>query len=230
MTREADGAPDDSIRKTLLVRGMGAVCLVAVLVAVAYTLKSSGLLAYARPETLRAALAKAAGDPLLPAYVCAAFLVAGALLVSPWLVIAQVALLAPAPVAFPVALAGALLSATTFYGVGRLLGAPLAHRVVPRRVQQAVDGAGLGTVVVVRAVPALPYTLVNLCAGAFRVPFGTYLLGTTLGMSPGILAFALLGERVVEALTHPSPRSVGLVIGAVTLAALALVVAKRARR
>jgi uncharacterized membrane protein YdjX (TVP38/TMEM64 family) len=143
--------------------------------------------------------------------------------------IAQVALLVPAAVAIPLALAGALCSASVFYAAGRLLGAPLAQRLVPQRVQHAIDGAGLGTVVALRAVPALPYTLVNLCAGAFRIPFATFALGTVLGMSPGIVAFALLGERVAEALTRPSPRSVGLVVLVVAVAAAALFAAKRRR-
>jgi len=199
-------------------------------VGVVFALERSGLLAYARPEAFRAALGRLAGDPLLPAYVLVAFVIAGALLVSPWLVIAQVALLVPAHVAIPLALGGALLAATVFYGLGRLLGAPLAHRLVPHRVQRAIDGAGLGTVIAVRAVPALPYTLVNLCAGAFRIPVATYLLGTAIGMSPGIVAFALIGERVVALLTTPSPKTVGLVLAAVVLAAAGAFALRRARR
>ena len=200
----------------MLIRMIAFVCVAAVLAIVVS--RTSWLLAYASPDAIRSALAHAAGDPLLPLYVVVAFLAAGAVLVSPWLVIAQVALIVPAAVAVPLALTGALASATAFSGIGRALGASVAHRIVPRRVQAAIDGAGLGTVVAVRAVPALPYTLVNLCAGAFRVPFGTYALGTALGMTPGIVAIALLGERFVAAITHPSPSSVGLlalVLGAV---------------
>ena len=75
------------------------------------------------PEAMQAALAGLAHDPLLPAYVLVAFVVAGALFISAWLLIAQVAVLFAPAVAIPLALGGALLSASTFYGVGKLLGA-----------------------------------------------------------------------------------------------------------
>lgn len=227
---EAPGAEAHGRRKTTAARWLRRGSIACALALVLSLAKASGVLAFANPESFRALLAQLAGDPMLPLYVLAAFLAAGALLVSPWLVIAQVALLVPPAEAIPLALSGALLSAGAFYGLGRFAGASFAQRVVPERVQRAVDGAGLGAVIVVRAVPALPYTLVNLCAGAFRVPLGVYLLGTALGMSPGIVAFALVGDRVLAAMTHPSPRSVGLVIGVATLAAIGLVVARRRRR
>jgi phospholipase D1/2 len=167
------------------------------------------------PEELQAALAAVAHDPLLPVYVLGAFVAAGALFVSAWLVIAQTAFLFAPPVAIPLALAGALLSAGTFYGVGRVLGARAVQRFAPKRVQEAMSGAGLKGVFLARAVPLLPFTFVNLCAGAFEVPLGVFVLGTVLGMAPGIVALAFLGERVLAVLRDPSPRA---------LASLALLV------
>jgi uncharacterized membrane protein YdjX (TVP38/TMEM64 family) len=181
------------------------------------------------PDDLQAALAALAHDPLLPAYVLGAFVAAGALFVSAWLVIAQTALLFAPAVAIPLALAGALLSATTFYGVGRILGARAVQRFAPKRVQAAMSGAGLKSVFLARALPLLPFTFVNLCAGAFEVPLGVFVLGTVLGMAPGIVALALLGDRVLAVLRDPSPAAVGGLLGGVAIA-LAIAFAVRRRR
>jgi uncharacterized membrane protein YdjX (TVP38/TMEM64 family) len=181
------------------------------------------------PEELQSVLAGFAHDPLLPAYVLGAFVAAGALFVSAWLVIAQTALLFAPPIAIPLALAGALLSATTFYGVGRLLGARAVQRFAPRRVQAAMSGAGLKSVFLARAVPLLPFTFVNLCAGAFEVPIGVFVLGTVLGMTPGIVALALLGDRVLAALRDPSPGAMGSLAVVVALAVAVPLALRRAR-
>jgi len=183
------------------------------------------------PDELQAALAALAHDPLLPAYVLGAFVVAGALFVSAWLVIAQTVLLFAPAVAIPLALAGALLSATTFYGVGRIAGARAVQRFAPRRVQEAMTGAGLRGVFLARAVPLLPFTFVNLCAGAFEVPLSVFVVGTVIGMTPGIVALALVGDRVLALLRDPSPRGAAWVLlGVAALVAGALLVRRSRRR
>jgi phospholipase D1/2 len=179
------------------------------------------------PDELQAALAALAHDPLLPAYVLGAFIAAGALFVSAWLVIAETVLLFAPAVAIPLALAGALLSALTFYGVGRLAGAAAVQRFAPRRVQEAMSGAGLRGVFLARALPLLPFTFVNLCAGAFEVPLGVFVVGTVLGMAPGVVALALLGERVLAVVRDPSPGAIAWLVAAVVLA---LVIASAVRR
>ena len=47
----------------------------------------------------------------------------------------------------------------------------------------------------VRLVPAAPFTLVNLVAGAMRIRFLHYLAGTALGLLPGLAVMAALGAR-----------------------------------
>ncbi len=208
-----------------LLAGVAAALVLALLVV------ETPLLEYLEPAKLQRAIGSLAGHPLLPFMLLGAFLLAGALFVSVWLVIAQTALLYGPAASIPLALGGALLAAVTFYVVGRLLGAELVQRLVPQRVQRAVHGAGMEAIFAVRLVPLLPFTLVNLCAGAFHVELRTYVLGTVLGMGPGILAVCLLGDQLLELLQHPSPRALaGVAAGAIAVGSLLFVLRRRAHR
>ncbi len=68
--------------------------------------------------------------------------------------------------------------------------------------------------VVLRLVPVAPFTLVNLVAGASRIRLRDCLLGTAIGMTPGILITASLVDRIAAVAKDP---------GAGTFALLALV-------
>jgi uncharacterized membrane protein YdjX (TVP38/TMEM64 family) len=179
------------------------------------------------PADVQRLLAPIVDSPWLPAALLLAFLVAGLLFVSVWIVIVQTCLLLPPAAAFPLALTGALLSSLTFYGVGRALGRDVVERFAPARVQQAVAGAGLETIIAVRVLPLLPYTLVNLCCGAFGVDVRVFVVGTVVGMTPGIAAIAVLGDRLLAVLRAPTPTSIA---GFIAVAALLVGAAVALRR
>lgn len=169
-------------------------------------------------------LAPLQGHPLLPLIMLAAFIVTGALFLSVWLVIFQTGLLFPPPWGFFLALTGALLSASVFFAVGRYLIGGFIQRKASQRLLAAVSGAGLEHIIALRILPVLPFTLINLSAGAFGVPFRTFFLGTLIGMAPGVLALTLLGDRALAVIKHPTPLSVlalvaaaGALVGTATL-------------
>ena len=82
-----------------------------------------------------------------------------------------------------------------------------------------------------RLVPLLPYTFVNLCCGAFGVRFRVFVAGTILGMAPGIVGLAVLGERLLAVIRHPSPEAIaGLCAAVAVVAAFAVALRRRARR
>ncbi len=173
--------------------------------------------ALATPAELQKLIAPLTTSPLLPLYTLAAFLVAGALFISVWLVIFQTSLLFPPVAAFFLSLLGALLSAVLAYGVGRALGSDVVEKWAPEKVKRAVTGAGLESVIAIRILPILPFTLVNLCCGAFHVRFGVFVGGTVVGMLPGIIGMVLLGERLLATMKDPTPASIALLVGAVVV-------------
>ena len=124
--------------------------------------------------------------------------------------------------------AGSLLGAAAGFGLGRVLARDLAQRLSGARltaIGRRLDKRGLLAVIAVRIVPVAPFTVVNLAAGAARVRLRDFMLGTFLGMSPGILAVTVFWGQVLAAVRQPSPLSLmvlsligtGIVLGAVAL-------------
>jgi uncharacterized membrane protein YdjX (TVP38/TMEM64 family) len=69
----------------------------------------------------------------------------------------------------------------------------------------------------VRLVPIAPFTLVNLVAGAVRIPLTDYVLGTIFGMLPGLVIMSALGRQIFNIITAPTVTNVLLLVAAVVL-------------
>ena len=124
-----------------------------------------------------------------------------------WLItLAAVAIFGPWP-AFAYAEAGVLLAALCGYVAGKLVGVDtVKHMAGPRlnRVRRVLRRRGLVAVTIVRLVPAAPFVVVNVVMGAMRIPLHHYLIGTVLGMLPGMLATTVLGDQLTDAISEPA--------------------------
>ena len=56
--------------------------------------------------------------------------------------------------------------------------------------------------------------MVNLVAGASHLRMGRFLLGTVIGMTPGIGALTRFSDSLFRAVTEPGPQSLGVLLGA----------------
>jgi len=116
------------------------------------------------------------------------------------------------------ALAGWLLSATVGYGIGRMLGQDMLHRIAgPRldRLIHQVEDHGFITVLTIRLLPVAPFTLANLFVGASGIRFRDFFLASVIGRIPGILVLSVAGVHLENALRNPSTGSfilLGLVL------------------
>ncbi|MFC0409621.1 VTT domain-containing protein [Roseomonas elaeocarpi] len=115
------------------------------------------------------------------------------------------------------AIGGALLSAAAMYGMGLKLGPELLRRFLgPRinRISQSVARNGILAVTVVRLMPIAPFSLVNLVAGAMRIRFLDYMVGTFLGLLPGVVLMSAVGDRMGQILAHPTVGNVVILVAA----------------
>ncbi len=53
-------------------------------------------------------------------------------------------------------------------------------------------------------VPVVPYSLINLAAGAGGVAFRDIVAGTSLGMSPGVVGITFFGKQLDQTILDPS--------------------------
>lgn len=153
----------------------------------------------------------AAGGPWTGVLVVATFVLAG-FIAFPIviLIIGTVAMFGLWP-GLGYAAAGAMASAMATYAIGRWLGNRALRRLcgpLLNRISEAFLERGIMAVTVIRLIPAAPYTLVNLAAGALRIHPVDYAVGTALGLAPGFAVMALLGRQILDVLRDPSPTGI----------------------
>ena len=121
---------------------------------------------------------------------------------------------------FVCATLGTWLAATITFSIGRTLGRKPLRRWLGRRAQlleRRLERRGIIAVALIRKVPIVPFTLVNMLIGASGVPYRDFIVGTAIGMLPGIAAFAIVGGRASELWTNPTPGNFALAIAAIVL-------------
>jgi len=103
-------------------------------------------------------------------------------------------------------LLGAEAGALVAFAAGRFLGRSFVQRVVGGRFEKLltrIGRHGFQIIFYLRLVPLIPYNSLNLLAGASPITFRDYFWASAIGMVPGTILFAFLGD----ALWHPtSPR------------------------
>jgi phosphatidylserine/phosphatidylglycerophosphate/cardiolipin synthase-like enzyme/uncharacterized membrane protein YdjX (TVP38/TMEM64 family) len=143
-------------------------------------------------------------NPVAPLAVALAFTVGGLALVPVTLLIAATAVAFGPVLGFGYAALGVVCSGTVSFLIGRRAGRDLVRRLAGRRLQRIstrLARSGIVTVIVVRMLPIAPFTLVNMVAGAMHVRYRDFLLGTIVGMIPGLFAMTVLGlsiERILH--------------------------------
>ncbi len=93
-------------------------------------------------------------------------------------------------------LLGATMGAVLSFEIGRMLGRDAVARFTKGRldrVEQLLGDHGLAAVIAVRLVPLVPFMAINYGAGFSSVSRRDYMLGTTVGMMPGVVAYCAVG-------------------------------------
>jgi uncharacterized membrane protein YdjX (TVP38/TMEM64 family)/phosphatidylserine/phosphatidylglycerophosphate/cardiolipin synthase-like enzyme len=165
------------------------------------------------------------GHPLAPLAIVAAFVLAGFLFVPVTLLIGACALVFGPLAGSLYAFVGAIASAAASYGAGRLLGRDAVRRLAGsalNRISQRLGRRGLIAVTLVRLVPLAPFTVVNAVAGASHIGWRDFLVGTALGLLPGLVVTAAFVDRALAAARHPGPGTFALLaaVAAVAVAAV----------
>ena len=182
------------------------------------------------PQSLISVAEDVRGKRYAPVAVLCVY-VASAFVVFPVTLLNTVIVIVFGPFAGAIyALAGAALSAAVMYGIGRGLGRKTVRRIAGARVNRLsrdLAQRGIMTVAAVRLVPVAPYTLINLVAGASHIGFRDFMIGSTLGLTPGITATAIFIDRAAAALTDPGLATIGLLAAVVIFIAAAVIVLRR---
>jgi phosphatidylserine/phosphatidylglycerophosphate/cardiolipin synthase-like enzyme/uncharacterized membrane protein YdjX (TVP38/TMEM64 family) len=146
------------------------------------------------------------GSPLSVLLVMGAYSLGGLVMFPVTLLVGVTVVVFPPFLGGLYAWMGCLSSALVSYSLGAGLGKETIRRLPGRRINRLsrhLAKQGLLKVAVVRNLPVAPFTVVNMVAGASRINLKDYLLGTALGMFPGILALTVFADRIIEAVKNP---------------------------
>ncbi len=164
-------------------------------------------------DTLRALAAWVEDSPWTPLWVLGAYVVAALVAMPVTLLIVFTAFVFGPWSTFAYALVGSVLGAAIGFALGYALGRRAVRRVAGKRLNalsRRLGEGGVFAVMVLRMLPVAPFTVVNLVAGASHLRTRDFLLGTALGMAPGILAVAVFSDRLAATLRDPSPGTVAM--------------------
>jgi phospholipase D1/2 len=155
-------------------------------------------------------------SPFAPVLIAAVFTITTLVLVPVTLLIVATGATFGPVLGFLYALCGSLVSALVHYGLGRMAGKETVRRVAGSRlghVQRQISRHGFISLLFARVVPIAPFAIVNLIAGAMQVRVRDFLLGTLVGMSPGISAIVVLENQLQRALQDPGIGNITLLMG-----------------
>jgi uncharacterized membrane protein YdjX (TVP38/TMEM64 family) len=177
-------------------------------------------------------------QPWTPLLVLGSFLI-GSVVMVPITGLIIISFLAFGPwIGFAYALIGSALGAGLTYGIGSWLGKEKLRRLAGYRINRLskfFGERGLLSMVLAHMLPVGPFTIVNMLAGASHIGFRDFMIGTLLGMIPGMIALAILIDRVAATIQQPNQSTILLLIGVMGLMAtgawlIARLLKKRAPR
>jgi uncharacterized membrane protein YdjX (TVP38/TMEM64 family) len=147
------------------------------------------------------------GNPWTPYLVIGAFILGGLLFFFHALLLWVVVFTFDTQHAAFYCVMGSLSSATTLYWLGRVLRKDVVARIAGSHAEQiskSLARKGIVTLFLLHIFPVLPFSALNLLAGATHITFVDFLAGTLLGMVPGITILLIFGNSFLQMLKQPT--------------------------
>ena len=153
--------------------------------------------------------------PFTPVIAIAGFALAGSVLIPVTVLIAVTGIVFGPFYGSLYALAGSTLSAAITYGIGVWIGREAVRNLLGARINglsRRIAKRGILAVMVVRVLPVAPFAIVNVVAGASHIGLRDFLIGTVLGMAPGIILTVTFAHHLAEAARRPSAGAIAVVV------------------
>lgn len=153
---------------------------------------------------------------ILPIVVVSVYPLAAVVLFPVTLLVLLTAFLFEPVQALACASLGVVLSGLVGWTVGHSFSGrqhiSLLTRGHAHRVGAILSRYGVLSVAVIRHIPIAPFTVVNIVIGSAGVTLGQFVLGTLVGMLPGIVAITLFEQGVKQLIHNPSLTNILLLV------------------
>ncbi|SDT87527.1 TVP38/TMEM64 family protein [Halopseudomonas salegens] len=130
---------------------------------------------------------------------------------------------------------GSLASSAVSYFIGHYLGREAIDQHGNGRIKRVgafMQSNTAYSMIVINLLPIAPFTMTNMLAGAFNMRFLPYMIGSAIGLIPGLVAVILLGGQLGRILLASESEQVwqALAVAAVVIVALAVIIYLTNRR
>ncbi len=141
-----------------------------------------------------------------PLFALGIFLIGG-LIAFPLTILVMACVLVFGPwQGFLYSLVGALLSAISTYALGHLLSRNAVRRYAGKKMRELnkrLAYRGIMTVIIVRIIPLASFSVVNMVAGASQIRFRDFVIGSAIGLLPGMAGISLFTDRLAATIQKP---------------------------
>ncbi len=164
-------------------------------------------------ETLTQIASHLKQSPLAPAYVLGGYVLGGLVMFPLTLLIVTTAIVFGPFWTIIYGFSGTLLSASINYNIGRKLGRQTLRKIAGgklNKISKWLAKDGIVSVASIRLIPIAPFQIVNLIMGASHIKYRDFVIGTAIGLIPGIFGIALFADSALSAVQNPSWRNIGL--------------------
>lgn len=107
---------------------------------------------------------------------------------------------------FLYSLLGAMVSAMVTYALGYFLGHSIVRRLAGKKLNKLnrrLARRGLITMIIVRIIPVASFTVINMAAGASHIRFRDFVIGSAIGLLPGIVGISLFMDQLAATIQKP---------------------------
>lgn len=177
--------------------------------------KSTPLADYVTVEALSDLFAQAKNSPLAIFWVTAIYVIGGLLFVPVTAMSAAVVIVFGGIKGLGISLVAATVSGIVGYYAGRLIGLERLKKISSHteHALEKIQHTNVIGVAVVRTLPIAPFSAINLAFGVSRVSLLTFILGTIMGLLPGKITLALVGDSLAAVVRNPDAKSVTYALG-----------------
>jgi len=205
--RMLDYFVEDGRKPSARIRWLKPILVLLTLAIMAAAWRWTPLSGWIEIDSLKAWTASARTQPLTVIWVVAGYVVGGVVMVPVTLMIGATVVAFSPLTGSLYALAGCLASAAVSYGIGAGIGNRILRHISGKRLNRLrkhLSEPGILRVAMARNIPVAPFTILNMIAGASRINLKDFILGTAVGMTPGIVAVSIFTDRVAAAVQEPS--------------------------
>lgn len=200
------GAPRKQLsRNTALLIGFILLCCL-----IAFAWKYTPLSEYASIESLEKLFSREEDTVVSYIWVTALYVICSLLFMPVTVLSAAMIVIFGGVKGVIISLIGAMLSSLAGYQIGQMAG-PDNLKKVSKQVEAVlnkISNLNVMSVAVVRTLPLAPFSVVNLVFGVSNVSMMTFLIGTLLGLLPGKITLAFMGESISDLIHQPTAENI----------------------